>query len=48
MADMDHSGSGFNRGSTYAYPAPIHRPIVFILRTLYMGGITTWILMKTS
>lgn len=27
MADMDHSGSGFNRGSTYAYPSPIHRPM---------------------
>ena len=26
MADMDHIGSGFDRGSTYAYPAPIHRP----------------------
>ena len=22
MADVDHSGSGFDRGSTYAYPAP--------------------------
>ena len=22
MADMDHSGSGFNRGSTLEYPAP--------------------------
>lgn len=22
MADMDHIGSGFDRGSTYAYPAP--------------------------
>ena len=27
MADMDHIGSGFDRGSTYAYPAPIHRPM---------------------
>ena len=27
MADMDYSGSGFDRGSTYAYPAPIHRPM---------------------
>ena len=27
MADMDRSGSGFDRGSTYAYPAPIHRPM---------------------
>lgn len=24
MADMDRSGSGFDRGSTYAYPASIH------------------------
>ena len=27
MADMDRSGSGFDRGSTYAYPAPIYRPM---------------------
>ena len=27
MADMDRSGSGFDRGSTYAYPSPIHRPM---------------------
>ena len=27
MADMDHSGSGFNRGSALEYPAPIHRPM---------------------
>ena len=27
MADMDHSGSGFDRGSTLEYPAPIHRPM---------------------